>query len=74
MTYHIHLLHDNFATNLGNVSSGSHQTFDRVCSCFRTATVWNSLDPFWGEEYSFSLSSHHLQTLSVYIYDEDAHL
>ncbi|XP_028396464.1 ras GTPase-activating protein 4-like isoform X2 [Dendronephthya gigantea] len=39
----------------------------------RTATVWNCLEPFWGEEYSFSLSSHHLQTLSVYVYDEDAH-
>ncbi|NXY52274.1 RASL1 protein, partial [Ceuthmochares aereus] len=36
----------------------------------RTATVWKSLNPFWGEEYTLRLARdfHHL---AVYVLDED---
>ncbi|XP_072034910.1 rasGAP-activating-like protein 1 isoform X2 [Amphiura filiformis] len=36
----------------------------------RTATVWRTLDPFWGEEYQFHLPGG-FHNLSIYIYDED---
>lgn len=38
-------------------------------SC-RTATIWRSLSPFWGEEYTvhLPLDFHHL---AVYVLDED---
>ncbi|XP_051682535.1 rasGAP-activating-like protein 1 isoform X4 [Oryctolagus cuniculus] len=40
-----------------------------VCFC-RTATVWRSLSPFWGEEYTvhLPLDFHHL---AFYVLDED---
>ncbi|KAM6052488.1 rasGAP-activating-like protein 1 isoform 2-T2 [Chlamydotis macqueenii] len=36
----------------------------------RTATVWKSLNPFWGEEYTLRLP-HGFRTLAVYVLDED---
>ncbi|XP_070571992.1 rasGAP-activating-like protein 1 isoform X2 [Ptychodera flava] len=36
----------------------------------RTATVWKTLDPFWGEEYTLHLPSG-FHNLSLYVYDED---
>lgn len=38
--------------------------------CCRTATVWRSLSPFWGEEYTIHLplDFHHL---AFYVLDED---
>ncbi|XP_022103860.1 rasGAP-activating-like protein 1 isoform X3 [Acanthaster planci] len=36
----------------------------------RTATVWKTLTPFWGEEYFFHLPGG-FQNLSVYVFDED---
>ncbi|XP_077995563.1 rasGAP-activating-like protein 1 isoform X2 [Glandiceps talaboti] len=36
----------------------------------RTATVWKTLEPFWGEEYTLHLPSG-FHNLSVYVYDED---
>ncbi|XP_071789883.1 rasGAP-activating-like protein 1 isoform X1 [Asterias amurensis] len=36
----------------------------------RTATVWKTLTPFWGEEYFFHLPGG-FQNLSLYIFDED---
>ncbi|XP_062446373.1 rasGAP-activating-like protein 1 [Rhea pennata] len=37
----------------------------------RTATVWRSLNPFWGEEYTLRLPPG-FQRLAVYVLDEDA--
>ncbi|XP_069727351.1 rasGAP-activating-like protein 1 [Phaenicophaeus curvirostris] len=36
----------------------------------RTATVWKSLNPFWGEEYTLRLARD-FHNLSVYVLDED---
>ncbi|NXJ93651.1 RASL1 protein, partial [Corythaixoides concolor] len=36
----------------------------------RTATVWKSLTPFWGEEYTLRLP-HGFRTFAVYVLDED---
>lgn len=36
----------------------------------RTATVWKSLNPFWGEEYTLRLP-HGFRSLAVYVLDED---
>ncbi|XP_075290787.1 rasGAP-activating-like protein 1 [Opisthocomus hoazin] len=36
----------------------------------RTATVWKSLNPFWGEEYTLRLP-HGFHSLAVYVLDED---
>ncbi|NWR54739.1 RASL1 protein, partial [Bucorvus abyssinicus] len=36
----------------------------------RTATVWKSLNPFWGEEYNLRLT-HGFHSLAVYVLDED---
>ncbi|NXW81777.1 RASL1 protein, partial [Alopecoenas beccarii] len=36
----------------------------------RTATVWKSLNPFWGEEYTLRLP-HGFSSLAVYVLDED---
>ncbi|NWU98479.1 RASL1 protein, partial [Upupa epops] len=36
----------------------------------RTATVWQSLDPFWGEEYTLRLTPG-FRGLSIYVLDED---
>ncbi|KAM6340300.1 rasGAP-activating-like protein 1 [Alca torda] len=36
----------------------------------RTATVWKSLNPFWGEEYTLRLP-HGFRSLVVYVLDED---
>ncbi|NXX17543.1 RASL1 protein, partial [Podargus strigoides] len=36
----------------------------------RTATVWRSLNPFWGEEYTLRLP-HGFRSLAVYVLDED---
>ncbi|NXJ86283.1 RASL1 protein, partial [Trogon melanurus] len=37
----------------------------------RTATVWKSLNPFWGEEYTLHLPCS-FRSLAVYVLDEDA--
>uniref|UniRef100_A0A8B9NK56 RAS protein activator like 1 n=1 Tax=Accipiter nisus TaxID=211598 RepID=A0A8B9NK56_9AVES len=37
----------------------------------RTATVWKSLNPFWGEEYTLRLPRG-FRSLAVYVLDEDA--
>ena len=41
-----------------------------LCPFCRTATIWRSLSPFWGEEYTvhLPLDFHHL---SFYVLDED---
>ncbi|XP_053938806.1 rasGAP-activating-like protein 1 [Cuculus canorus] len=36
----------------------------------RTATVWKSLNPFWGEEYTLRLA-HDFHNLDIYVLDED---
>lgn len=36
----------------------------------RTATVWKSLNPFWGEEYTLRLPRG-FRNLAVYVLDED---
>ncbi|KAM6112024.1 rasGAP-activating-like protein 1 [Pterocles gutturalis] len=36
----------------------------------RTATVWKSLNPFWGEEYTLRLSRG-FRSLTIYVLDED---
>ncbi|KFP85143.1 RasGAP-activating-like 1, partial [Acanthisitta chloris] len=36
----------------------------------RTATIWKSLNPFWGEEYTLRLP-HSFHNLTVYVLDED---
>ncbi|NWH58284.1 RASL1 protein, partial [Geococcyx californianus] len=36
----------------------------------RTATVWKSLNPFWGEEYTLRLPGD-FHSLAVYVLDED---
>ncbi|NWI31237.1 RASL1 protein, partial [Sula dactylatra] len=36
----------------------------------RTATVWKSLNPFWGEEYTLRLP-HGFHSLAIYVLDED---
>lgn len=36
----------------------------------RTATVWKSLNPFWGEEYTLRLPCG-FRSLAVYVLDED---
>ncbi|NXJ72697.1 RASL1 protein, partial [Rostratula benghalensis] len=37
---------------------------------FRTATVWKSLNPFWGEEYTLRLPRG-FHSLAIYVLDED---
>ncbi|NXL11503.1 RAS4B protein, partial [Mesembrinibis cayennensis] len=37
----------------------------------RTATVWKTLSPFWGEEYEVQLQPT-FHTVSIYVMDEDA--
>lgn len=39
----------------------------RTC---RTATVWKSLNPFWGEEYTLRLPRG-FRSLAIYVLDED---
>lgn len=36
----------------------------------RTATVWKSLNPFWGEEYTLCLPRG-FHSLAIYVLDED---
>ena len=36
----------------------------------RTSTVWKTLSPFWGEEYTLHLPNGFHQ-VSIYVYDED---
>ena len=37
---------------------------------FRTASVFNSSEPFWGEEYNLHVPLEY-QHVSVYVYDHD---
>ncbi|CAM4535788.1 unnamed protein product [Leuciscus chuanchicus] len=37
----------------------------------RTATIWKTLSPFWGEEYTVHLSPY-FRTVSFYVLDEDS--
>ncbi|NWX38561.1 RASL2 protein, partial [Notiomystis cincta] len=37
----------------------------------RTATVWKTLSPFWGEEYELQLQPG-FHSISIYVMDEDA--
>ncbi|KFQ36064.1 Ras GTPase-activating protein 4, partial [Merops nubicus] len=37
----------------------------------RTATVWKTLSPFWGEEYEVQLQPT-FHSISIYVMDEDA--
>lgn len=37
----------------------------------RTATVWKTLSPFWGEEYEVHLQPS-FHSVSIYVMDEDA--
>lgn len=37
----------------------------------RTATVWKTLSPFWGEEYEVQLQPG-FHSISIYVMDEDA--
>lgn len=42
-----------------------------VLSAHRTATVWKTLSPFWGEEYEVRLQPT-FHSVSIYVMDEDA--
>lgn len=42
-----------------------------VLSAHRTATVWKTLSPFWGEEYEVCLQPT-FHSVSIYVMDEDA--
>ena len=39
-------------------------------SCCRTATVFKTLEPFWGEEYNLHVPNE-FQDLAVFVYDYD---
>lgn len=42
----------------------------RESSAHRTATVWRSLNPFWGEEFTLRLPGG-FHSLTIYVLDED---
>ena len=49
------------------------------CEChvtiitLRTATAYKTVEPFWGEEYTLHIPTE-FQTVSVYMYDQEAFL
>nr|XP_026655064.1 rasGAP-activating-like protein 1 [Zonotrichia albicollis] len=50
--------------------SGSRDPYYVVKVVARTATVWKSLNPFWGEEITLLLPPG-FHSLAIYVLDED---
>ena len=40
-----------------------------ICQC-RTATVYRTLEPFWGEEYTLHVPNE-FQAISIHVFDHD---
>uniref|UniRef100_A0A672QWG7 Ras GTPase-activating protein 4-like n=1 Tax=Sinocyclocheilus grahami TaxID=75366 RepID=A0A672QWG7_SINGR len=45
--------------------------FIRIMNCTEISTIWKTLSPFWGEEYTVHLPPY-FRTVSFYVLDEDS--